>query len=110
MHSDNFKNSEENYEIVDIPHHMYGWGTLMIFDKRNWSIIPPALKVWYGDTWQFHMNDVPCRALKGLDMTNSNMSETVTNPKLIKEFEHIYLDERQWWLQNVPQDTLNRGI
>lgn len=110
MHSDNYKlEQDSNYEIIDIPQHMHGWGCMFFFEKRDWSIIPPQLKLYFGDTWQFHMNEVPCKALTGLSMTDSNISETTARGDFFKEFNELYLSEREWFFKNVQQKNYNLG-
>lgn len=110
MHSENYKNvANKNYEIVDIPQHMMGWGCAIFFDKRNWSIIPPQLKLYFGDSYQFHVNEIPCKALKGVPMADSNISETTARGEFFKEFDEMYRNERDWFFENIQQSNLNLG-
>lgn len=110
MHQNNYKlEQDETFEIVEIPQHMHGWGCMFFFDKRNWSIIPPQLKLYFGDTWQFHMNDIPCKALKGLSMKESNISATTARSEFFEDFNQKYIFERSWFMQNVQQQNYNLG-
>jgi len=96
MHSDNFLTTEKAYEMVDIPHHIYGWGTMFFIEKRDWVPIPDGLKLFYGDSWQFG-NSVKCRALRGVPMKESSMHATVSHADLIDEFRNIHEEDIQNW-------------
>lgn len=110
MHTDNYKlEQDETLQVIDIPQHMHGWGCMFFFEKRDWSIIPPQLKLYFGDTWQFHMNETPCKALKGLSLINSNISETTARGEFFAEFNQMYIFERTWFYQNVQQQNYNLG-
>ena len=97
MHNTNFETTEKAYEIVDIPHHCFGWGTAIFIEKRDWVIIPDELKIFYGDTWMFHNNPIKCKALKGVPMKESNMSMTTTSPELIDELRELHKQDIQAW-------------
>jgi len=108
MHDTNYKLQQDTeYKIIDIPQHNFGWGCMFFLEKRDWSIIPPQLKIYFGDTWQFHSNEVPCKALTGLSMINSNVSATTASPETFQEFNELYIQERDWFYQNVQQKVLN---
>lgn len=110
MHADNYKLEEDGeYKIIDIPQHCFGWGCMFFFEKRDWSIIPPDLKIYFGDTWQFHSNEVPCKALTGLSLSNSNVSATTARGEFFADFNQKYLYERTWFYQNVQQKNYNLG-
>jgi hypothetical protein len=110
MHTDNYKLEDDGeYKIIDIPQHMHGWGCMFFFEKRNWSIIPPDLKLYFGDTFQFHSNEVPCKALTGLSMKDSNISATTARGEFFAQFNQMYLYERTWFYQNVQQQNYNLG-
>lgn len=110
MHDTNYKlQQDEEYKIIDIPHHNFGWGCMFFFEKRDWNIIPPQLKIYFGDTWQFHVNEVPCKALKGLSLSNSNVSATTARGEFFNEFNKMYINERDWFYKNVQQSNLNLG-
>ena len=108
MHDTNYKCTEKAYEIVDIPQHCYGWGCAIFMEKRDWIPIPDELKLYYGDSWLFHEVPVKCRALKGLPMSESNISATNAHPEFIKEFTEQYKKEQVWFSENARKD-LNWG-
>lgn len=110
MHDTNYKlEKDDEYKIIDIPQHNFGWGCMFFFEKRDWSIIPPDLKIYFGDTWQFHMNEVPCKALTGLSLSNSNVSATTARGEFFADFNQKYISERDWFYQNVQQQNYNLG-
>lgn len=109
MHDTNYKCEEKKYEIIDIPHHCMGWGCAIFFDKWNWSIIPDEIKLFYGDTWQFHMNEVPCKAIKGVPMRDSNISATVAHPEFIQPFTEQYKEDGKWFKELAQQENWNVG-
>lgn len=107
MHHSNFTDIEKDYQIVDIPHHCYGWGTAFFIEKRDWVPIPNELKIFYGDTWQFHNNPTKCKALKGLPMKESNMNDTVSHPDHIVHFSEIHRQDIEWWNKLGRKESLN---
>lgn len=111
MHSENYKLLKDTgYEIVDIPHHMYGWGCMYFMKKEQWVDIPQPLRVYFGDTWHFHSNPVRCKALTGLAMAMSSVSKTVTSPDIVSDVSEMYKAEWDWFSKNVQQNNLNVGI
>ena len=109
MHGDNYTNTEKNYEIVDMDRHGYGWGCAIFFDKWNWVEIPKELKLFYGDTWQFHMNPIPCKALKGVPMQGSNISATSAHHELIPTLTELHKKDIQAWDKLADKSRLNWG-
>lgn len=109
MHDTNYKCEEKRYEIVDIEQHCMGWGCAIFFDKWNWSIIPDEIKLFYGDTWQFYMNQVPCKALKGVPMKDSRISATLSNRDLIKGFTEQYKKDTEQFKKLAQQKDYNLG-
>jgi hypothetical protein len=76
MDKDNYDNNIINEKkINNIEHHNYGWGCLIFILKKDWVIIPNALKVFYGDTFMFHNIKVLCKKLSGF-FIDTNMSTT----------------------------------
>lgn len=109
MHDTNYKCETKAYELVDIPQHCMGWGCAFFFDKWNWLPIPKEIKLYFGDTWQFHSNNVPCKALKGVPMKDSNISATLSNHHLIEEFDKQYKEDYSHFTKLTQQENLNLG-
>lgn len=109
MHGDNYTNTEKNYEIVDMDRHGYGWGCAIFFDKWNWVEIPKELKLFYGDTWQFHMKPIPCKAIKGVPMQGSNISATSAHHELIPTLTELHKKDIQAWDKLADKSRLNWG-
>lgn len=111
MHSENYKfHDDVEYKIIDIRQQMYGWGCMYFIKKEDWMDIPPQLRVYFGDTWHFHSNPIPCKALTGLAMDMSSISKTVTSPDMAHNVSEMYLQELDWFRKNVQQQNLNVGM
>jgi hypothetical protein len=53
------------------------------------------------------MNPIPCKSLSGLSMINANVSATTARPETFEEFNKLYIQERDWFYENVQQKVLN---
>ena len=107
MHKDNYTTTEKDYKIIDIPHQDYGWGCVIFFYKWDWVEIPKELKLFYGDTWQFHMNPIPCKSLSGVPMKGSNISATSAHHELIPTLTGLYKKDMEWWDILADKSRLN---
>lgn len=57
----------------------WGWGCLIMFDKKNWINIPDNIKIWYGDDFIFKCNPYPKSTLKNFNII-TEMSTTSDEP------------------------------
>jgi hypothetical protein len=69
----------------------WGWGCLIMFDKKNWIEIPDDIKIWYGDDYIFKCNLAQKSTLKNFNI-ETEMSTTSD--------EHI-------WNERKEQDKIN---
>jgi hypothetical protein len=70
----------------------YGWGTLILTQKKYWIPIPEQLKIWYGDDFFIHFN--PCKKwILGNFEIHTNMSTTSDLP----EFHQIKHNDGIEW-------------
>jgi hypothetical protein len=53
----------------------WGWGCLIMFDKKNWIEIPDDIKIWYGDDYIFKCNLAQKSTLKNFNI-ETEMSTT----------------------------------
>jgi hypothetical protein len=53
----------------------WGWGCLILFDKKNWIDIPDDIKIWYGDDYIFKCNLAQKSTLKNFNI-ETEMSTT----------------------------------
>lgn len=53
----------------------WGWGCLIMFDKKNWIDIPNDIKIWYGDDYIFKCNPSPKATMKNFNI-ETEMSTT----------------------------------
>lgn len=68
----------------------WGWGCLIIFDKKNWIKIPEEIKIWYGDDFIFKYNPITKCLLKNFNI-ETEMSTTSDESKWddIKKQDYI---------------------
>lgn len=57
----------------------WGWGCLIMFDKKNWIDIPDDIKIWYGDDFVFKCNPATKSTLKNFNI-ETEMSTTSDEP------------------------------
>ncbi len=57
----------------------WGWGCLIMFDKKNWIDIPENIKIWYGDDFIFKCNPAPKSTMKNFNI-ETEMSTTSDEP------------------------------
>jgi glycosyltransferase involved in cell wall biosynthesis len=80
--SNNFNKNQEGLPSVTLMQHSrpWGWGTLILTQKKYWIPIPEQLKVWYGDDFFCIKN--PCKKwiLNNFEIT-TNMSTTSNLPE-----------------------------
>jgi hypothetical protein len=69
----------------------WGWGCLIMFDKKDWIDIPDDIKIWYGDDYLFKSNPASKSTLKNFNI-ETEMSTTSD--------EHI-------WNERKEQDKIN---
>lgn len=87
MHSQNYHiNSIDEIKLVPTGGiRNWGWGCLILFDKKNWINIPEDIKVWYGDDFIFNNNPVHCYNLEGFpiltEMSTTSDSNEFNNVK-----------------------------
>ena len=53
----------------------WGWGCLIMFDKKDWIDIPDDIKIWYGDDYIFKYNPSTKSTLKNFNI-ETEMSTT----------------------------------
>jgi hypothetical protein len=53
----------------------WGWGCLIMFDKKDWIDIPDDIKIWYGDDYIFKCNPVIKSKIKNFNI-ETEMSTT----------------------------------
>jgi hypothetical protein len=70
----------------------WGWGTLIIFQKKNWVDIPLEIVVWFGDTFVKWINPAPKGVLKNFRV-DTEMSTTVDLP----EFDSLKASDGRNW-------------
>jgi glycosyltransferase involved in cell wall biosynthesis len=72
----------------------YGWGTLLLTQKKYWTPIPEQLKIWYGD--DFLINFIPCKKwILGNVEISTNMSTTSD----LSEFNQIKHNDGIEWVK-----------
>lgn len=57
----------------------WGWGCLIMFDKKNWINIPDNIKIWYGDDYIFKCNSATKSTMKNFNI-ETEMSTTSDEP------------------------------
>ncbi len=57
----------------------WGWGCLIMFNKKNWINIPENIKIWYGDDFIFKYNPCQKATLKNFNIS-TEMSTTSDEP------------------------------
>lgn len=57
----------------------WGWGCLILFDKKNWMDIPDDIKIWYGDDYIFKCNTCTKSIMKNFNI-ETEMSTTSDEP------------------------------
>jgi hypothetical protein len=66
MHSENYHiNFPGELKLTPTNNRNWGWGCLIIFERKNWIPIPENIKVWYGDDFIFNNNPIQCYNLEG---------------------------------------------
>ncbi len=70
----------------------WGWGCMLLLDKREWIPIPNELKVWYGDDWLIKFNPMPKSILNGLPIQTEMSSTSDRN-----EFDNIKNNDTIQW-------------
>ena len=53
----------------------WGWGCLIMFDKKDWINIPDDIKIWYGDDYIFRCNPAAKSTIKNFSI-QTEMSTT----------------------------------
>lgn len=53
----------------------WGWGCLIMFNKKDWIDIPEDIKIWYGDDYIFKYNSVSKSKIKNFNI-QTEMSTT----------------------------------
>ena len=53
----------------------WGWGCLIMFDKKDWIDIPDDIKIWYGDDYIFRCNPAAKSTIKNFSI-QTEMSTT----------------------------------
>jgi len=78
----NYKGNNSDEPILEIWNGKvrdWGWGCLIIFDKKNWIDIPDDIKIWYGDDYIFKCNPSPKATMKNFNI-ETEMSTTSDEP------------------------------
>ncbi len=57
----------------------WGWGCLIMFDRKNWIEIPDDIKIWYGDDYIFKCNPATKSTMKNFNI-ETEMSTTSDEP------------------------------
>lgn len=86
MHSENYHiNFSNEIKLVPTNSRNWGWGCLILFEKKNWIPIPENIKVWYGDDFIFNDNPTQCYNLEGFsiltEMSTTSDQETFNEIK-----------------------------
>lgn len=94
--SNNFNKNQEGLPNITLMSHSrpWGWGTLLLTQKKYWIPIPEQLKIWYGDDFFCVKN--PCKKwiLNNFPIT-TNMSTTSDLP----EFHSIKHNDGIEWVK-----------
>ncbi len=80
--SNNFNRTHEGVPNMTLMNQSrpYGWGTLILTQKKYWIPIPDQLKIWYGDDFFIKFN--PCKKwILGNFEISTNMSTTSDLPE-----------------------------
>jgi len=76
MHSGNYHlNFSQEIKLVPTTDRNWGWGCLILIEKKNWINIPENIKIWCGDDFIFHNKLIQCYNLEGL-LIQTEMSTT----------------------------------
>jgi hypothetical protein len=96
MHSENYHiNSFNNTKLVPTNNRNWGWGCLILFEKKNWIPIPENIKIWYGDDFIFNDNPTQCYNLEGFPIY-TEMS-TTSDQKIFNEIKkQDQINYNQW--------------
>jgi len=96
MHSENYHiNFPGELKLTPTNNRNWGWGCLIIFEKKNWIPIPENIKVWYGDDFIFNDNPIQCYNLEGFPIQTemSTTSDEVTFNEIKRQDQINYY---QW--------------
>lgn len=72
----------------------YGWGTLILTQKKYWIPIPEQLKIWYGDDFFIKFN--PC---KKWILGNFEISTTMSTTSDLPEFHSTKHNDGIEWIK-----------
>jgi hypothetical protein len=81
MHSENYHISfPGEIKLTPAKDRNWGWGCLIILEKKNWIPIPENIKIWCGDDFIFHNPSIQCYNLEGFPIQTemSTTSDEVT--------------------------------
>jgi glycosyltransferase involved in cell wall biosynthesis len=76
----------------------WGWGTLLLTQKKYWIPIPDQLKIWYGD--DFIINKNPC---KKLILENFEISTIMSTTSDLPEFHPIKQNDGLEWMKLIQK-------
>jgi hypothetical protein len=74
----------------------WGWGCLIIFDKKDWINIPNDIKIWYGDDYIFKCNPATKSILK-----NFNIQTEMSTTSDEKEWDEIKKKDYEYFISYV---------
>ena len=74
----------------------WGWGCLIIFDKKDWINIPNDIKIWYGDDYIFKCNPATKSILK-----NFNIQTEMSTTSDEKEWDEVKKKDYEYFISYV---------
>jgi hypothetical protein len=74
----------------------WGWGCLIIFDKKDWINIPNDIKIWYGDDYIFKCNPATKSILK-----NFNIQTEMSTTSDEKQWDEIKKKDYEYFISYV---------
>jgi hypothetical protein len=96
MHSENYHiNFLNGINLRPTNNRNWGWGCLILFEKKNWIPIPENIRVWYGDDFIFNNNPVQCYNLEGFPI-QTEMSTTSDQEVFNEIKKQDQINYNQW--------------
>ena len=94
--SNNFNKNQEGLPNISPMGHSrpWGWGTLLLTQKKYWIPIPEQLKIWYGDDFFCIKN--PC---KKWILNNFPIMTNMSTTSDLSEFDHIKHNDGIEWVK-----------
>jgi len=69
----------------------WGWGCMILLNKKNWIDIPDDIKIWYGDNFIKDVNSVPKAVLRNFKVeTEMSTTSDETEWDVIKKQDYEY--------------------